>query len=294
VPLAAPLELVLLQTATVRGSVLDPHGVPISAAKVTAAEDRQWSSHRNDGVLPTDESGAFAIDWLLPGRVTLLASAPGCAPSEPLVLELAPGQSMDGLVLRLRAAGTITGEVLGPGSIPEAEQFVYMHEKDRDGHTDGVRTDTKGRFAFIGVPAGEYRIVSTTSGGLPLSVETGLGEGEDARVRLGPPEAGIVRLHGRVTVGGNAPGEIRLSASRGRENLDRRSSDAQCDPEGSYELVVPVRVATNCRSRLRGDIFSWTTAVDVQVPSSPTTSSFRSVVSAGGDQPYGARSRTWP
>ena len=64
-PSEAPLELVLFHAASVRGIVLNPQGVPIAGAKVFAEEDREYTSSRNNQVLPSDERGGFEIDWLL-------------------------------------------------------------------------------------------------------------------------------------------------------------------------------------------------------------------------------------
>jgi hypothetical protein len=267
VPSESPVELDVLHAASVHGVVLDPQGAPIAGARVYAAEDREYSSVRNDDVLPSDERGAFGIDWLLPGKGTLFAHAPGYAPSDPLMLELAPGQTQEGLVLRMRIAGTITGEVLGPGGRPELDVFVYLDEQQGSGHADGTRTDARGHFELIGVPAGEYSLTANTSGGLEARASITLREEENGHVRLSVPDDELVKLHGRVTIGGKTSARTHLEASRQGES-EASSSNAECDPDGAYELIVSgagrYRVSA---SLYGGDLFSWSTTIDIpQVP----------------------------
>jgi carboxypeptidase family protein len=267
VPSEAPLELVMFHAASVHGIVLDPQGAPIAGARVSAEEDREYTSSRNNGVLPSDERDGFEIDWLLPGKVTLFAQAPGCAPSEPLVLELVPGQVQEGLELRMRIAGTITGEVLGPGGRPEDEVFVHLVEQQGSDYHDVTRTNARGHFELRGVPAGEYSLTANTRGGLQARARITLGEREIGRVRLSVPDDELVKLHGHVTIGGKASERIHLEAGR-QDESGASSSKAQCDPDGAYELIVPgagrYRVSA---SLYGGDLFSWSTTIDVpQVP----------------------------
>src|SRR5262249_2596726 len=115
VPASAPVELVLKAATSVKGLVLDPNGAPV--ARATARP-----SGGDEG--RTDAQGAFPLYRLPAGPLTLTASASGFAPSEPLELEVATGQAIDGAVLRLRVGGTITGEVLGLDAQPESERSV--------------------------------------------------------------------------------------------------------------------------------------------------------------------------
>lgn len=111
VPGLADVRVVLLPLAQVHGQVVDSANQPLADARVAGG----FSQGELDGT--TDGHGRFVLP-VKPGRSFLRAAADGHADSEHLELTLAPGEQLDGVLLRLRTACVVVGRVVDPDGHP--------------------------------------------------------------------------------------------------------------------------------------------------------------------------------
>ncbi|MSR62636.1 MAG: carboxypeptidase regulatory-like domain-containing protein [Planctomycetes bacterium] len=263
-PRAEPLTLVVYHEAVVGGLVLDAGGAPVADAEVTLERGAQRKAVRMESSLParTDARGAFRLERQGPGLVTLRATGPGGAPSAPLELELVAGQGRDDLVLRLAPDARVRGEVVSAGGRALSGVSVRAYSAGR--YNESAETDSAGAFELVGVPAGELYVSARTPEGLHLSAQLTVVAGEDAHVRLAPPDE-LVHLSGLVRAGGEPLAEATLYAGRLDGEKERSaSSSAETDADGRYELTLPGpgRYELHTGTRKEQQV-SWSVLLDV-------------------------------
>jgi len=246
-------------TARVSGIVRGPRGGVIAGATIRVSPDsrRPDPSARGSGAASAGD-GVFHLRELAPGKIVLVAEHAELASSLPFELELAAGEDLEGVVLRLRAGASILGEVAGADGMPVVGRDVITFG---GGEPRGRRTatDPDGRFEFRGLPPGEITLSTLTSDGLELRRDLVLRDGETARVRFSPPEAPLVRLHGVVSAGAGPETDAILTAELDERSFSR-SRSTRTDEDGTYELELPGagQYVLSIESK-----FSWRTSVDV-------------------------------
>lgn len=114
--------------------------------------------------------GSFELTNVPPGKWAVFASAPGYRAAEISGLEIAEGETKEGIVLSLTRGGSVSGRVLDPirgGGIPNASvswqaagsqarrglEAAAMAAVGGDSTT--TATDADGKFRFEGLPAGK-------------------------------------------------------------------------------------------------------------------------------------------
>jgi carboxypeptidase family protein len=139
-------------------------------------------SPASGGIAPlaftTQANGIFRFDDLPSGYYSLQAQAAGFLPSSfaqtehtrlPFVFGLIPGEVFDGIVVRLRPAGVVSGQVQftdGESAIGIPVEFYReyfyrgRHGFQKIGH---ALTDDRGFYRFYGLPPGRYYIVAAYS-----------------------------------------------------------------------------------------------------------------------------------
>ena len=234
VPASGPIEIVLPREAGVSGRVVDPRGAPVVGASVQTSQKEGLPVFFSNKY-STDEQGLIEIRGLSPGSVGLLASGSGFAPSEVLSLDLAAGETVTGIVLRLRTGGTILGELVGADGRPQAGGAVSLHAQ---GYYISSETDVDGRFQVACVPPGEVIVWAETLEGVNLNERVTVSQGEMVHVHFAAPD-GLVRLHGRVQAGGEpfAGGEVSASLVEGG-TITGNYSHAEIDEDGAYQLTL--------------------------------------------------------
>ena len=261
-PRTEPLEIPVARTATVEGVVVDPSGAPLAETTVfleaRQARGNPWA--RDTGPqATTDAAGRFQLDGLTPGSLELVAEHEGWASSEPLSLDLAPGEVRDGQQLVLRRGGRIEGKVVTPEGDPIAsKRVVYGSNAMGFGSKDETLTDAEGRFAFERVTPGEWAVSAAPSmaemgermrgrrdpsafvevmGELVTESVTVVDE-ETVVVYLGGEPKRPVRVYGIVERGGvPLAGAQVYAVSEGSAVFQGMKTTRSAD-DGSYSLIV--------------------------------------------------------
>ncbi len=265
IPAEEPIEFRLARMASMSGIVLDAAGAPSSNATIEVDQHGQdegtnFQAHASGR---TDASGAFRLEGLRPGATVLTARRPDCAPSVPVELELAAGEQHDGLVLRLRRGATLAVEVVARDGSPEAGVEVSLFGLGGNYH-GSFTTDASGRFEARELPPGSFSLHVQSFEGLALTGRAKLAEGESGRVRLAPPADAPVRLHGRLSAGGEPLVEAGVFARPLDEGRESTSSSARSNAQGAYELTLPGAGRYELiLHRGSHDSLSWRTQLDV-------------------------------
>jgi hypothetical protein len=220
-----------LGTAAIEGRVLDARGSPVAGAQVElaaapardAAEASADASGRPTRYVETDGEGAFAFARVVPGRYSLSTFSPRGRSSGTDAatriedLELARGERIEGLELRLAVSASIDVLVEGPSG-PLAG--LRVHVVDAQGRTADARppraTDAEGRTRIEGLAPGSWFVRAVDehlAGEWSGPIEVAEGAAASARIDLGPG----AMLHVSVT-GASKPGtELVVRDARGFE-----------------------------------------------------------------------------
>lgn len=172
------VEIRMVHDAEVRGVVLDALGRPVPRASVHAQTATAFLDVRSGA------DGEFAMPRIPAGQVTLYALRAGFGSSDPVTLDLAPGQLVDGLVLELDASAKLIGTLLDGRGRPVAGAIV---QAGRAGElrTVSATTDGRGHFHLPGLCTGDV-FVHSEIGGRTLSRRLHLEPGEVREVVLEP------------------------------------------------------------------------------------------------------------
>lgn len=254
-------EFVLTPTAAVHGVVLSPSGAPVPGARVEVDLDlaERVGSIEHGGVAAAyaDARGAFLLEGLAGGEVSLLASARGFAPSAPVALELAPGETREDVELYLRVGATLTGEVLDSEGHAAAGRRVIVQSTPGFRRQHMASTDAAGTFRFEHLAPGTWQVVAMADflGDVDLEGEDAgarlgalledlevevvqLADGEQTHVVLGEPPADPVTVRGQITSGGDrlprAGVTFQPEGTRGMQGL----AMALADESGAYEVTL--------------------------------------------------------
>jgi protocatechuate 3,4-dioxygenase beta subunit len=246
------------QSGTIKGTVLDSNGAPVSDAFVAAARESDAAGSQRSSVQGTrwsaDErpvlsgvDGTFTITKLSPGNYTLRAFRKGGG--EAVAEHVAVGSTTK---LLIKATGSIAGTIKGPGkAIEEVELELLDHKTGFRRREQLFRT--QGVFAMKDLPAGKFILTVTSEGG-KKQLEIELAEGQQKTgVEIMLDE--LVTLTGRVVdlvTKQPVPG-IRMSASLGKRGgrftFGGESDDSPSisDNDGKFMLEDSPRGAITIR-----------------------------------------------
>jgi hypothetical protein len=164
--------------ARILGNILDANsGTPITRYRYSL----EGAMHRQSWAVSV--SGAFEVDQLAAGTYALSVHADGYEETSVSGIDVASGQTVQGVQVRMRPAGTIVGRVRGGG---QGEMIAQAWDQDgRLEEEQAVAED--GAFSLAGVRSGTYTIIVVASG------ETGAmrGEVQNVRVESGAVTGGI-------------------------------------------------------------------------------------------------------
>jgi protocatechuate 3,4-dioxygenase beta subunit len=266
---AEALVIALEPSASIAGVVHDTAGRPIAGARVRQEMGLgQRMQLQQSGGVPSTYSqveGRFLLEELDPGPVQLVASSEGFAASEPVSCEAVAGQLFEDVVLRLRAGGTLTGEVYASDGEPDAGRMVMAQAMPSFNANHMLQTDAQGTFRIEHLEPGSWQVVAMAnfmSEGLgddgDASMADFLGEmkvemaeiveGEETHVVLGATPADPVSVRGRVVHAGEGVGGTLISflpeGAGGMGALKLETTDAngafevELDHPGPYMISV--------------------------------------------------------
>lgn len=212
--------------AWVGGTVLDPDGHP--APNATVWIDTEAGTWRD--LVVTDDSGAWQIGDIGPGKHAVYATAWGRADAPDVAFEHSGVRARAGLVLRLGRATLIEGDVIDAAGAPVAQASVNIAGA---GSYDRFATaDAFGRFAVGEPPGRAYEIYANTPTGVSRVVTIAPGDAGPHRLTMMPSS-----IAGTVVDTAGVPVDGAAISARGERDHYR----AQTDAHGRFDLggVIP-------------------------------------------------------
>lgn len=175
-------EIVFEEGLAISGTVTR-RGAPVSGARVSAfmtGVGRQASGR-------TDESGAFRLTGLEPGRVNISAFSETFSSQASQVVELKGDMSVDLVIPTARLAGTVldAASSLPLESTVELQRAVPAASGAGGQMRLNATTDSSGRFAFDDLETVDYRVTARRSGYESVTQTVRPSEaGEDLRLEM--------------------------------------------------------------------------------------------------------------
>ncbi|HET6201875.1 MAG TPA: carboxypeptidase regulatory-like domain-containing protein [Planctomycetota bacterium] len=283
------LVIELQPEAAVRGRVLAAGtGVPVQGALVTTGKPGMFGMLQSmSGDRPearTDEEGAFRIDALPPGEVTLAATHPDFANGQSESFRLEQGAELRDVEIVLSAGGGVDGFVLGEDGRPISGAWVMANSPAATVFRS-AKTDEQGYFRMKALAPGAYQVTS-----LPMRFDAAadadamqrmmdgmkatsaeVEEGRVTRVVFGEGEEGGVRVHGRVLSGDRPVSGAILTANPAGMKAGLRMRNSVSREDGSYS-IDGVRPGANLFAVQRMDASSGSFTmieIPVDVPEGP-------------------------
>ncbi len=188
------IRITLKAAATVAGRVRREDGAAAQGATLRLVPGKKdpnqawnWNWQRqNAPVRPVGADGAFRIEGIYPGPYTLACEADGAAVADGTVVDLAEGETKEGVEVLLPEEKRIAGKILDPEGAPVAGAAVRARpggQQNRgfggpDGDPASAVTDAAGLFAVRGLGKGTWRI-SVRAEGFGESAQTVEGGRDD-------------------------------------------------------------------------------------------------------------------
>ncbi len=256
-----PIEILVMEPASLGGCVVDESGNGIAHARVQAAwsgsafsSEPGRSTFDHEGLLRADAdvNGRFRFETLPAGRKidlvalrgegevpppALLAKQLGFQPA----LTLDPGERREGFEICVYRPLTRCGVVVDPDGTPIEGVRVSLQRSDRGSAArwGEDRTDDEGRFEFVGLLPGPHRVQLRHSDFLSSFERLTITPGVESLIELVLDPA--YRITGWVVdEWGNAIPAARVSAERLDSSQGRlrrsRGIRSGCDDYGRFEL----------------------------------------------------------
>lgn len=143
--------------------------------------------------------GVVDVDHLCPGRITVVATAPGCVRAERSIT--LPGDRLDAPRMDLGTGGGASGDVVDLHGDPVPGALVIVVDASADGTEASVRTGRRGEFVLADVPDGDQELVA---------LHPVLGRSRTERVRSvrGTIARGILLRFDRDLAGATRAGDV--------------------------------------------------------------------------------------
>ncbi len=254
-PPSDDLSLVLKTSGTIRGRVEDAGtNRPISDFSASVREPRgggmggmriMMGGRQSDRSFQSSD-GTFELTDVAPGRWSVSASSPGYRPAEVTGVDVAEGETKEGVVLQLKKGAAVSGRVLDPRKGTGVPNASVSWSEDGGGPGMGIlagfgggqnaqTTDADGRFRFDGLAAGKVNLTARHPDFLDTSKTIDVKEEDESTVDLtlsiGGSLAGtVVGKDGRTPVAG---AEVELDDQGGSSRFGGGDS-TRADGSGNF------------------------------------------------------------
>jgi protocatechuate 3,4-dioxygenase beta subunit len=256
------LELTLVESARVRGTVTDPDGRPIESFLVVVTEE-EFGTVVTHKAFHHSIDGAFEVGGLPEGVLAVVARTEGFAPSSSGRFRTECDSTTHGVVVRMTEGGSFTGQVLDADSgspISGAEVFPLEQSRFSVGTGAGserVRvsqwqvpplltrkvshTDSSGRFLLGHMATGPHRLRIQAEGfAAAVTEEASLEQGKTTELRpqalvRGATITGVVCRDGRIEPGA----QVQLAPIDPDRCHDNRTARADDSGRFTFECVSP-------------------------------------------------------
>lgn len=233
VPRRQSVSIELEGTARLEGQVVDGTGAPVPGAKVWA----NVPGYRSEVLAEqADAQGRFSLE-ISEGTYLLAASATGLSGFLEGNVTVARGGLVDGLVIRLRPTGILSGRAFVQSTQEPIQGAFLSLRHEESGWTHSVQLQKNGTFRAERLPPGLYFVALYKEGFCDT-------RREDVRIESGqetPLELSLIRearLEGTVTDALGRPAEdasVRVVLDAGPEGR-RRAHNGTPDESGHYRI----------------------------------------------------------
>lgn len=232
-------DFTLRERGAVEGRILDANSKePIPRFEILYVDDhnRNHVGVERDFRKQADAEGGFRLEEVEPGRVTVIARAPGYGERSVDIPRVKVGETVEGVVIALSHAGSIEGQVLDTAGVPVEGARILLGDVPQHEAPDLVaaaRTGQDGGFLLTKVSTRVKRVSVYHPGYATTSSPVELSAGGHARVTLVLPSGGVVT--GSVLRAGRPCADHRVFLHMGGKPGGRRL-ETQTGPTGHYRL----------------------------------------------------------
>ncbi|MEM7584896.1 MAG: carboxypeptidase-like regulatory domain-containing protein [Acidobacteriota bacterium] len=150
-PSTEPLRVELRRAASRAGKVVVAAGDAVAGAAISARSSERELMAFEPPTVTTDETGAFELVDVAPGRLEVDALAEGFQPSREQTFELVGGQRFDKAVFVLERGALLEGWISSDqgAAVADAQVLVGRHS---------ATTDAEGAYEIAGIPPGSQQV----------------------------------------------------------------------------------------------------------------------------------------
>ena len=168
VPHPEPLEIKLVPSSKVKGTVFRPDGKPVPGAEVGLTRSATGGGGgemvrmimRENG--RADDEGRFTFEGVRPGPISLSASCPACQEGKIDSIEVPSGQDLENVEIRLKAGAVVAGRVTAPdGRGAAGARISTVSDEPDEIKFGGQATDGDGYYRLEGLAPGKVAIEAT-------------------------------------------------------------------------------------------------------------------------------------
>ncbi len=236
----AELTFVCSRVGSVAGVVRSPNGTAIAGASIQAQSADNHGEWRSFGAV-SDANGAFEVKKLKPGRVNLSATKSGFAPSERVTVEVASTLATENVVLELRAAGRVEGEIAAV-LLKSGSNWTVSAQSVGGNSWSSSEADPTGRFTIDDLAPGNYVLFGYNRDAesqrdqphAPVEIVAG----QTAHVVLGGEAKAPIQVTGRVTADAKPVADVQVSISSEMDPFSSSEASGKTDANGRYSIQI--------------------------------------------------------